>query len=123
MPDGVWQFRLAQRSGLILWDPQDKKRVVPWNVFTGWTWDELERAEWKGYWPEIGPGDVRKWIETHDLTALCEGSQVEQKPDKIEGAACYRFRPEQLRCPVCGESVHPVCRAYPDHFPVKTATT
>ncbi len=33
--------------------------------FTGWSWDTLERAGYKGYWPKFGPQDVKDYINKH----------------------------------------------------------
>ena len=117
LSDGVWQFKLGS-SGVVLWDPQDFKRIIPWNVFLRWGNDEVERAHWKQYWPGLGPGDVKKWVKTHNLAELCSGSRMEQVPEMVPGKEHREFRPDQLICPVCGETQVPVCWAYPDHYPL-----
>ena len=82
-----------------------------------------ERAEWKHYTPEVTPGDVKAYIETHDMLGPdCPGSGVECVPPRIPEKADSRFgdqrrfRPDQLRCPECGEDpMHPVGWRYPAH--------
>ncbi len=46
-------------------NPQRRRHVVDISTFTGWTWDNIERAYWKRYAEalEIRPGTVRAYIE------------------------------------------------------------
>ena len=87
-------------------------------MFTGQSNDYLDRASWKRYWPLIGPGDVKLYIETHAvLEPNCPGSGVECIPPVVnEETGQRRFDQGQLICPNCAESpIHPVCWSYPAH--------
>lgn len=64
-PDGeVWSWRFGNHVAIRT--PDNKKTyVVSLTEITGWSWDDLERAEWKGYWPEIGPQLIKDYITLH----------------------------------------------------------
>lgn len=42
------------------------KKVIDLSDFTGLSWDELERGQWKR-WLKITPGYVADWIKEHGL--------------------------------------------------------
>lgn len=64
----VWRYHIGG-MGVEVRSPTNVKTFTRLPEFfttigqPGWDWDTLERAEWKGYWPEIGPGDVKRFIE------------------------------------------------------------
>jgi hypothetical protein len=113
-----WQFRI-KGGGISIWDPNDKHYHIRWNVFTGWDNDTLERAAWKGYWPKLGPGDIKDWILTHDLSRLCPGSKEEKIPALDETTGWRHFSPDQLKCSRCGFKIGPVGWGIPDHYALK----
>ncbi len=60
--DEVWTYEV--KSVILVKDPDGNKHTVKMNDFTGWNWDELERASWKGYSPQIKPSHIKEWIES-----------------------------------------------------------
>lgn len=66
--DEIWTYRITG-SYVLVREPERKCHKVDLPTFLeqvgqpGWTWDLLERAEWKGYLPPIGPGDVKRYVE------------------------------------------------------------
>jgi len=66
--DEVWEYMITG-SYVVIKYPGKKKYLVSHPDFLSffgynWNWDTIERARWKGYWPEIGPGDVKKYVES-----------------------------------------------------------
>jgi len=119
----VWRYRIT-RAGINIWPPGRHLIHIPMVVFSGWTWDELERADWKRYLPEIKPSDVKVYIETHDMLGPdCPGSGFECEPPIVQDGfensqfgARRKYRPDQLVCPRCGEDpLHPIGWKYPAH--------
>lgn len=51
----------------ILWGDTIKKQVITLPELTGLSWDYLERASYKGYWPEIKPSYIANWIKENIL--------------------------------------------------------
>jgi hypothetical protein len=58
-----WTYRVTRHCLQIANPDCSKKWKVDLTDFTGMTWEQLERAEWKKYFPRIGPKDVKKYIE------------------------------------------------------------
>lgn len=118
-----WRYKVT--SGCVLiWDPKGNKTLIWMDVFTGWDNWTLEKAAYKGYWPEIKPSDVKDYILSHDFEGPdCPGSGEEQIPPWANDEHTYRkFLPEQLVCSVCGERIHPVMWERPAHKRKKACT-
>ncbi len=123
--DAEWRYKISS-GGIAIWSPDGRKHIVPMNVFTGWSWDNIERAHYKGYWLELGPSEVKAYIEKYDLFGPdCPGTGEEVIPPIVPGTEDSvlrrrRFLPEQHICSGCGERVqvigwrrvkHPLLRA------------
>ena len=63
--DEIWTYEIRS-SYIHIKDPDGNKHEIGFAGFTGWSWDELERAAWKGcIVPQIKPSDIKEWIEAH----------------------------------------------------------
>ena len=61
----VWTYEIKS-SHIHIKDPDGNKHNIGFDVFTGWSWDALERASSKGcIVPQIKPSDVKEWIKAH----------------------------------------------------------
>jgi hypothetical protein len=60
----VWSYSI-HNHGLSIRSPEGKTTKVSMADFSGWTPAELERGSRKGYWPEIGPLQVKDYINKH----------------------------------------------------------
>jgi len=48
---------------IIIWDEEKKKYFFNLSEFTGWSWNEIERGHWKGYFsikPKFVAEQIRK---------------------------------------------------------------
>lgn len=61
----VWSWRCGHAYVQIRTPDNQTNYKVPLPDITGWSWSELERGEWKGYWPGITPQEVKDYIELH----------------------------------------------------------
>lgn len=60
--DQVYGYKIG-RSGIKIRYPDGGRRYIKHEEFMGVTPDTLERALHKDYWPQIGPGDVKAFLE------------------------------------------------------------
>lgn len=62
-PDGsIWTWQ-TRREIIRIREPDNvTTHLVNLSEFSGWTWDALERADWKGYSYSITPREVKEWI-------------------------------------------------------------
>ncbi len=69
MPDGVWTYQIGCKSpgcggGATIRNPDcTLTGKIDMSELTGWSWDALERAGWKGGGPQVKPADIRTLIE------------------------------------------------------------
>lgn len=57
-----WLYRV-NGSGVAVHSPEGKRTFIWMTDITGWSWSDLERAEYKGYLPPITPSVVKDYIE------------------------------------------------------------
>jgi hypothetical protein len=105
-----WRYKISS-AGVRIRTPQGGYVFVDMCVFTGFNNEHIERAHWKGYWTELGPGDVKTYIEKYEVEgAPCPGSGTERIPPFVEGTEDQvfprrQFKPEQFICPSCGRRI------------------
>ena len=74
LPGEVWSWEYRGRGDILIRTPDHKTtHTVLHTEISGWSWDALERAEYKhtgerpisegGY--QVTPGVVKAWIEKH----------------------------------------------------------
>jgi hypothetical protein len=61
--DWYWSFG----SDVRIVDPQGRRHDIPITTFSGYTHDDLERAEWKGNGYDLTPRKIRDWIDRRIL--------------------------------------------------------
>jgi hypothetical protein len=61
--DWFWSFGNSVR----ITGPDGRRHDVPLTTFSGYTWDGLERAEWKGNAYDMTPAKMRSWIDRRIL--------------------------------------------------------
>ena len=72
--DEIWTYRISS-NGVVIRDSTRKSHYIDLPTFCSalgvkfWTWDNLERGRRKGYYPEIGPSDVKSYIRKVLLSA------------------------------------------------------
>ena len=54
-----WKWKFG--NTIVLRDPENKVYQIPLTEICGWTWDEIERGQWKGYL-SIKPSQVKDYI-------------------------------------------------------------
>jgi hypothetical protein len=60
----IWTWRVVSSGSVIIKDPKRKKYVIPMTEVTGCTWDQIERAHWKGNTNcDVTPRKVKNYIE------------------------------------------------------------
>jgi hypothetical protein len=64
--DSVWQYRISG-SNVHFISPDGIRYLVDHSEMTGMSWEDLERADWKGYYPQLTPSFIKEWIETNYL--------------------------------------------------------
>jgi hypothetical protein len=57
----TWSYSISS-FGVQIRSPKGETTKVSMPDFTGWNWDEIERAHWKKYWLKIGPKDIKDYI-------------------------------------------------------------
>lgn len=62
--DKIFDYHIS-RSGIKI--RSKPAYFLPMTDATGWSWDALERANYKGYPPEITPSDIANWIRENKL--------------------------------------------------------
>lgn len=63
MPEGIWTYQIG-RGGATIRNPDcELTAKINMSELTGWSWPALERAEYKGGWPEVKPSDIRSRID------------------------------------------------------------
>ena len=65
-----WTYRITNHCVQIANPDCSQKWKICITDFTGMSWDELERAEWKHYYPKIGPADIKTYIEENLLQGV-----------------------------------------------------
>jgi hypothetical protein len=58
----IWYWAVG-RGGVTIMRPDQKRFKIDLATFTGWSWDAIERGNWKGYAPSVPPSYVKYWIE------------------------------------------------------------
>jgi len=57
-----YQYKVF-KSGVEIRDPENKRIFVDMSTLTGWSWAELERANYKGFpLPQVKPSRIKEWI-------------------------------------------------------------
>lgn len=62
--DEIWRYKITG-SGIKIQDPENRRTFVEMTEITGWNWDDLERADWKGYTPQVKPSHIKRYIKKH----------------------------------------------------------
>ena len=77
LESGCWRYCIG-RSNAVLFPPDgSRKLVVPLNTLTGRSWHILERGQWKKTSDGmIGPGDVRRYLESNELHKMSDPRRV-----------------------------------------------
>lgn len=85
MPEGVWTYRITSAGATIRNPEGNITAKIDMPELTGWSWNDLERQEWKGCpMPEIKPSDIRSLIERINAGEfeIIETNRVAKKPKK-----------------------------------------
>lgn len=61
--DGLWQYRIGRSGGIVLFSPNNTRIKTDQSEVTGISWDEIERASWKGYATGIKPSNIEHYID------------------------------------------------------------
>lgn len=61
--DWFWSYG----QGVRIVDPGGRRHDIPLTTFSGYSWDGLERAAWKGNAFDMTPAKVRDWIDRRIL--------------------------------------------------------
>lgn len=59
----VWLYAVG-KGAIPIWSPDGVKHVTNLSEVSGWFWDDIERAQHKGYWEGIRPSDIKEFIES-----------------------------------------------------------
>jgi len=66
----IWKYRI-HRSGVSIISPENKKvfievveflNTIRFDGHSFWNNNSLDRAEEKGYYPKLGPGNIKEYI-------------------------------------------------------------
>lgn len=58
----MWSYKVG-RGGIKIKSPTGYGYDVDLSTFSGWSWDQLERAEWKGNGFQVTPQRVKDYVE------------------------------------------------------------
>jgi len=58
----IWTYRVGKQH-TVIFSPSGQKFLVDHSQMTGMNWDDIERAQWKGYWTGITPSHVKEYIQ------------------------------------------------------------
>lgn len=60
--DEIWEYKIKP-SCVIIISPERVNHRIDMSTFTGWSWHDIERGQWKKYFPPIKPSYVKEYIE------------------------------------------------------------
>lgn len=72
MGDGsVWEYKLSRGGIWLRCVGTPKKHYFDFRQLTSLSWDHLERASYKGYWPAVRPAYIKSFIRRRVLRGEC----------------------------------------------------
>jgi hypothetical protein len=57
----VWEYIIGN-GRIVIWSPDGKKYLTDMSEVSGWSWTDIERGTWKGYF-SITPQMIKDHIE------------------------------------------------------------
>lgn len=89
-----WGFKVTS-SSVTIFEPSRKRHNIDMSKWLGKSWDDIERAHWKGYGPDflaVRPGEIRAYIDAnlrHPVQTLAEvpKSTGKARVKKVKAAA------------------------------------
>lgn len=76
----LWQWRFGKSIRIV--SPEGVSTHVALTDFTGMSWDDLERADWKGYTTPVTPRSIRDHIERRILGYTDAGGFPPGSPER-----------------------------------------